>query len=155
MIAKEVIKNLVEQAISGTQMFVVDITVRAGNIITIELDSEAPIGIEDCIAVSRKIEAGLDRNVEDFELEVGSAGLTSPFKLPRQYQKNIGREIEILTKEGKKMSGVLKSADENGFIITISKKVKPEGSKRKVEVLEDLPFSYSEVKYTKQIIRFK
>lgn len=155
MIAKELIKNLVEQAISGTQMFVVDITVRAGNIITIELDSEAPIGIEDCISVSRKIEAGLDRDVEDFELEVGSAGLSSPFKLPRQYQKNIGREIEILTKEGKKMSGVLKSADENGFIITISKKVKPEGSKRKVEVLEDLPFSYSEVKYTKQIIRFK
>lgn len=155
MIAKEEIENLAGQAVSGTQIFVVDVAVRAGNFIVVELDSENPIGIEDCISVSRKIEAGLDREIEDFELEVGSSGLTSLFKLPRQYRKNIDKEIEVLTRSGQKLSGILKTADDKGFTVTVAKKIKPEGSKRKIETSEDLSFAYDEVKYTKQIIRFK
>lgn len=154
MIEKEQIKNIAEQYISEP-MFLVDVSVRPGNIIVVEIDSDENIGIDDCITLSRSIESQLDREAEDFELEVGSAGITAPFKMPRQYKKNIGNEVEVLTKAGQKLSGVLKSADENGFVVTITKKVKPEGAKKKVEVEEDLPFGYDEVKYTKYQIRFK
>ena len=155
MIEKQLIKNLTEDFIKDTPMFVVDIVVRPGNIIVVEVDSDEPIGIDDCIAISRHLESQLDRDQEDFELEVGSSGLSSPFKIPRQYSKNIGNEVEVLTRNGQKLSGVLKSADEKGFTLTITKKIKPEGAKKKVDVEEDIPFGYDEIKYTKYIIRFK
>ena len=105
--------------------------------------------------MSRHLESKLDRDEEDFELTVGSVGLTSPFKTLRQYQKNIGNEIEVLTKKGQKLSGVLKSASDDEFTVTISKKVRAEGAKRKTEVSEDLQFRYEEIKHTKYLIRFK
>lgn len=155
MIEQNIIKDIVEQYIQGTPMFVVDVAVRPGNVIVVEIDSDDPIGIDDCIALSKYIESKLDRDEEDFELEVGSSGLSSPFKIPRQYVKNIGNEVEVLTKKGQKLSGILKSAAEKGFVITVKKKVKPEGSKKKVEMEEDFPFGYEEIKYTKYLIRFK
>lgn len=155
MIDKEYIKELVEQYIDDASMFLVDVTIRPGNIIVVEIDSDHAIGIDDCIALSRKIESQLDRDIEDFELEVGSVGLTSPFRIPRQYLKNKGNEVEVLTKAGVKISGILKDSSDNDFTITISKKVKPEGAKKKIDVEEDLSFTYDEVKYTKYLIRFK
>lgn len=155
MIEKDFIKDITEKSIQNTSMFVVDVIVQPGNVIVVELDSDEAIGIDDCIGVSRNIESQLDRDVEDFELEVGSAGVTSPFKVLRQYKKNIGNEVEVLTKSGQKLSGILKSCDENGFIITITKIVKPEGAKKKISVEEDLSFAYNDVKYTKYLIRFK
>ena len=97
----------------------------------------------------------MDRDKEDFELEVGSAGITAPFKILRQYQKNIGNEVEMLLKNGTKLAGVLKAADENGVVITIEKQIKPEGAKRKVTVTEDQSYTFDEIKYTKYLIRFK
>lgn len=155
MIDKESIKNITEEAVAGTNLFIVDIAVRPGNIINIELDSDQPIGIEDCVNISRFVEAKLDRDAEDFELEVGSSGLSTPFKMPRQYVKNIGNEVEVLTKDGKKLCGILKSADTKEFVLTIVKKEKPEGAKKKIDVEEDLHFGYDDVKYTKYLIRFK
>lgn len=155
MIEKDFIKDITEKSIQNTSMFVVDVIVQPGNVIVVELDSDEAIGIDDCIEVSRNIESHLDRDVEDFELEVGSAGVTSPFKVLRQYKKNIANEVEVLTKSGQKLSGILKSCDENGFIITITKIVKPEGAKKKISVEEDLSFAYNDVKYTKYLIRFK
>lgn len=155
MIEKELIKEVTEKFIQGTPMFLVDVTIRPGNIIVVEVDSDESIGIDDCIALSRNIESQLDRDVEDFELEVGSAGLTTPFKIPRQYKKNEGNEVEVLTKSGQKLSGVLKSSDDNGFVIIITKMVKPEGAKKKIAIEEELSFAYDDVKYTKYLIRFK
>lgn len=155
MIEKEVIKEVTEKFIQGTPMFLVDVAIRPGNVIIVEIDSDENIGIDDCIALSRNIESQLDRDVEDFELEVGSAGLTAPFKIPRQYKKNEGNEVEVLTKSGQKLSGVLKSSDDNGFTVTISKMVKSEGAKKKIAMEEDLSFAYEDVKYTKYLIRFK
>ena len=155
MIEQDLIKNIVEEHIKDTSMFVVDVVVRPGNIIVIEIDGDKPIAIEDCIGLSRYVESKLDREEEDFELEVGSAGLSSPFRIPRQYVKNIGNEVEVLTKKGQKLSGVLKSADDKGFVVTVKKMVKPEGAKRKIEMEEDFPFDYNEIKYTKYLIRFK
>ena len=155
MIDKEFVKEVVEKHLGESPIFLVDVVVRPGNIIVVEIDSDEPIGIDDCVELSRNIEAELDRDADDFELEVGSAGLTSPFKIPRQYKKNIGNEVEILTKGGQKLTGILKSCDENAFVVTISKMVKPEGAKKKVAVEEDLTFGYEDVKYTKYLIRFK
>jgi ribosome maturation factor RimP len=155
MIEKEFISNIVEQHLDGTTTFLVDVTVRPGNIIVVEIDSDEGVCIDDCIALSRDIESHLDRETEDFELEVGSSGITSPFKIPRQYRKNVGNEVEALTKSGQKLSGILKSCDDNGFVVTVTKMVKPEGAKKKIAVEEDFSFEYNNVKYTKYLIRFK
>ena len=155
MISKESIQEIVNSEIQDESMFLVDVTVHPGNRIVVELDSDQSVGIDDCAALSRKIEAHLDRETEDFELEVGSVGLTSPLTMPRQYRKNEGNEVEVLTKEGKKLHGVLKASDQTGFVLLIEKKVKPEGSKRKVTVEEELKFLYEEIKYTKYSISFK
>lgn len=145
----------VEEGLQGTDYFVVDVTVQPGNTIVVEIDNREGVDIDRCVELSRFIESNLDRDTEDFELEVGSAGLTSPFKVLGQYRKNIGNEVEVLTKGGVKLSGVLKDAGEERFTVTITKKVKPENAKRKIEVEEDLTFAYDEVKYTKYLIRFK
>lgn len=151
MIDKMVVTERAEQFLrdSESESFLVDVLVKPGNLIVVEIDSEEGIDIDECVALSRFIEAGLDREVEDFELEVGSAGITSPFKVLRQYQKNIGNPVEVLSRTGIKTTGVLKSADEHGFVVGVTKMVKPEGAKRKMAVEEDLPFKYDDIKYTK------
>lgn len=155
MIEKEQIIDIVEQHLKDSQMYLVDVLVRPGNIIVVEIDNDNGVCIDDCIALSKKVESHFDREVEDFELEVGSAGIGSPFKIARQYKKNIGNEVEVLTKKGQKLSGILKASTDDAFVITISKMVKPEGAKKKIEVEEDLSFNFDDVKYTKYLIRFK
>jgi Uncharacterized protein conserved in bacteria len=155
MIQKEQIYQFVEAFIADSDNFIVDVKVNAENNIVVEIDSEKGIDIEYCAELSRFIESQLDREVEDYDLEVGSAGLGSPFKVLKQYQKNIGNEVEVLTKAGKKFSAILKDAAEEAFTVTVTKQVKPEGAKRKITVEEDEVYSYNEVKYTKYLIRFK
>ncbi len=155
MIDKRVIKQLVEEKLASSSNYLVSVEVQPGNIIVVEIDNDDAVSIDDCVELSRYIEEHLDRDAEDFELEVGSAGITSPFKVLRQYKKNIGNEVEVLTKNGVKLSGLLKSANEEGFVVTVTKQVKPEGAKRKVTIEEDLPYTYNEIKYTKYLIRFK
>ena len=93
--------------------------------------------------------------VEDYELEVGSTGLGQPFKVPQQYEINIGEEVEVLDKEGKKVKGILKSVDGKEFTVTVNEKVKVEGKKRPVKMDVDHAYNMDEVKYTKYVIRFK
>lgn len=155
MIDKNEVKKLVEEGLTDTDCFLVDVQIDSNNTIVVEIDNQTGVDIDECVRLSRYIQERLDRNIEDYELEVGSAGLTSPFKVLKQYKKNIGNEIEVLTSAGKKETGLLKTADENGFTMTVTKKIKPENAKRKIEVEEDLHFNYNEIKYTKYLIRFK
>jgi ribosome maturation factor RimP len=120
----------------------------------VEIDSDTSVSIDDCVALSRHIESFLDRDVEDYELEVGSAGISQAFRVLRQYKKAIGQEVEVLLKTGKKQTGILKAADEEQITLTIEKQVKPEGAKRKMTVPEDWTATYSEIKYTKNKIKF-
>ena len=140
---------------AGTDCFLVDVQVSPDNVLTVEIDNEEGVDIDRCVALHRFLESKLNRDVEDYELEVGSAGITSPFKVLGQYKKNIGNEVEVLTKDGRKLAGILKSADADRFVVTVTRKVKSETSKRKVEVEEDIVLGYDEVKYTKYLIRFK
>lgn len=155
MIEKSVVSQLVEEKLASSDNYLVDVVIKPGNLIIVEIDNDEAVCIDDCVELSRYLEAHLDRDVEDYELEVGSAGITSPFKVLRQYIKNIGNEVEMLLKNGTKLTGILKEADENGVVVTIEKQVKPEGAKRKITVEEDLSYTFEEIKYTKYLIRFK
>lgn len=155
MIEKEFIKNIVDTALTDTSMFLVDVSINPGNVIIVEVDDDEGVSIDDCVKLSKTIESNLDREAEDFELEVGSAGLTSPLKIPRQYKKYEGSEVEVLLTKGLKLKGTLASSDDEGFVFVTEKMVKPEGAKRKVAVQEEHRFSYSDVKYTKYIISLK
>lgn len=155
MIQKGKIHQIVSEKLDGSDIYLVDVTVSADNHISVEIDAKEGISIDFCAELSRYIETQLDREIEDFELEVGTPGLGQPFKVLQQYQKFAGKEVEVLTVEGKKMSGILLAADEDGFSLEISYLTKPEGAKRKIEVTENIDFTYNQVKYTKYIIRFK
>lgn len=154
MIEKEEIKKYAEEFFKDSMDYLVDITITPSSVISVEIDNDENVEIDRCISLSRFIESKLDREIEDFELTVGSAGLTSPLKVQRQYKKYIDKEVEVLTKDGIKESGILKSFNSDEFTIEVSKKVKPEGAKRKIEVKELHSYNYDEVKYTKYKIRF-
>ncbi|MDR1743539.1 MAG: ribosome assembly cofactor RimP [Dysgonamonadaceae bacterium] len=155
MIDRDVLIRYAEEFLEGSSNYIVDVSINSDNVITVEIDNDNGVNIDDCVALSRYMETKLDRDAEDFELTVTSVGLTSPFKTLRQYKKYEGKEVELLTKKGLKLSGILKTSDEDGCTITVVKKVKPEGAKRKTEVQEDMRFAYEELKYTKYLIRFK
>lgn len=155
MIDKQVIIRLAEEKLASSDNYLVDVEIQPGNIIIVEIDNDEAVCIDDCVELSRFIEEHLDRDAEDFELEVGSAGITSPFKILRQYRKNIGNEVEVLLSSGVKLAGVLKSANDEGIVLTVEKQIKPEGAKRKMTVEEDLSYPYKEIKSTKYLIRFK
>lgn len=155
MIEKKTVCQIVEEWLEGKEYFLVEVTISPDDKIVVEIDHKEGVWIEDCVDLSRYIESRLNREEEDYELEVGSAGIGQPFKVLQQYLNHVGEEVEVLTKDGRKLEGVLKDADEQLFTLTIQKKVKEEGMKRPKMVDEDLEFSYDEIKYTKYLISFK
>lgn len=154
MIDKKALEQFIEKELDGTQYFLVNIAVSPANEIKIEIDSLESVDIDFCIALSRRIEEEFPREPEDYELEVGSAGLTSPFKVHKQYDKNIGNEVEVMAKDGKKYTGILQEAGENEFAILTTVKEKPEGAKRPVEIKRELRFAYDAVNSVKYVFRF-
>lgn len=155
MILKEAIYQIVENFLINTDYYLVDVKTTPDNRISVEIDAFEGVSLEFCAELNRHIESQFDREVEDFELEVSSAGLTEPFKVLKQYEKNIGNEVETLTKAGKKVTGILSDVRENEFILQVEKTEKPAGSKRKVTVIENITLAYEDIKNTKYIIRFK
>ncbi|MGP1464830.1 ribosome assembly cofactor RimP [Prevotella koreensis] len=154
MIDKKIVEELVNQWLEGKEYFLVDIDVNASDKIVVEIDHADGVWIEDCVELSRFIESHLSRDDEDYELEVGSAGLGQPFKVEQQYLNFIGKEVEVLTADGKKIKGVLKAVDGRKFTVSVQEKVKVEGKKR--PVLQDVDHEYcmDEVKYCKYLIKF-
>lgn len=155
MIDKQLLKSTVEKAIDGTGIFIVDITVGTDNRIVVEIDSDNGIDIDTCAKITRDIENVFDRDTEDYELEVGSAGLTSPFKVKQQYVKNIGNDVEVLTRDGRKLHGTLTEVADDNFTVTISVKEKQPGKKRPEIVEKPETFGYNDVKSVKYLIQFK
>ena len=155
MIEKKTVRQIVDEWLEGKDYFLVEVTVSPDDRIVVEIDHAEGVWIEDCVELSRFIESKLNREEEDYELEVGSAGIGQPFKVVQQYHIHIGQEVEVLTKGGRKLSGVLKDANEEQFVVGVEKKVKVEGSKRPKMVEEDETFRYEDIKYTKYLISFK
>ena len=153
MIDKTALEQVINEALEGSKLYLVTLQVSKDNVIDIALDSDVDITIDDCVAVNDAVHAAFDRDEEDYELTVGSYGITSPLLLPRQYRKNVGYEVEVLTADGRKLKGVLADADDEGFTLSMTVKRKLEGKKRPELVEEQVRFNYSDIKYTKNIIK--
>lgn len=136
-------------------LYIVDITISGGNNILVELDHEMNfVSIDDCVSVSRNIEHNLDRETEDFSLEVSSAGIDQPLRDYRQFIKNTGRQIKVKLPEKGSVEGVIKEASNEGFVIETKEKKAIEGRKKKEWVTQSVPFKYDEIKEAKLIISF-
>ena len=155
MINKDTVRSIVEEWLDGKEYFLVDIEISPDDRIVVEIDHADGVWIEDCVELSHFIEDHLSRDEEDYELEVGSAGLGQPFKVAQQYHCFVGKDVEVLDADGKKYKGVLKAVEGNDFTVTVQEKQKVEGKKRPQLVDTDHTFQMDKVKYTKYLINFK
>lgn len=154
MISKQHIQTLINEVLDGTELFLVDLAVKPSNKIIVEIDSFKGVTIDECAQVSLSIKGKLDRNVEDFELEVSSPGLGNPFKVIQQYEKNLGKQVSSILKNGGKITGKLVDVSQEGIKIETSEKVKKEGKKKpELEIVANA-ISFSDIKSTKVIINF-
>ena len=155
MIDISAVEDIVNKHLLPDKEFVVELNIATGNKITVLIDSDESISIDRCVAVSRAIEESLDREVEDFELEVSSAGLTSPLKVLRQYKKHRGEMLEVLLVTGSKIKGKLLDVTEKGIALEVEEMVKPEGKKRKEIVVNSHALDFSQIKKAVRIISFR
>lgn len=150
MINKKIVKEVVDDFISDKDIFLVDTRVSTANRITVLVDKPSGITIDECAMISRHIEEHLDRDREDYELNVSSPGLNTPFRVRKQYEMSIGRPVEVIDNEGKKTKGVLTDVGGEGFEIE-SEKITL-GRKKETE---EISFNFDDVKTVKELIRFK
>ena len=156
MITAEALHGAIAGYLAEKGIFLVDIEISKDNDITIAIESsEGDVKIENCVDIDHIVAGVFDRDVEDYSLTVTSAGLDQPFKVLQQYQKFVGSEVEVVVKGGGKMKGVLSSATEEVFEVTVSKMVKVEGSKKKVQQDTVTAFAYDGIKSCKPVIKFK
>lgn len=149
MIDKDLIRQTIEKRLASTDCFLVSLSISGDNQIMVEIDSETSVDLDFCVELTRYIEQHFDRDAEDYSLEIGSYSITKPFVDRRQYRKNIGRKVEVLTEESRKIRGTLVAVDNDGFTLEIEEKELVEGQKRKKLVKKEITLLYSSVKQTK------
>ncbi|MFT5581865.1 MAG: ribosome maturation factor RimP [Psychromonas sp.] len=158
MIAKKTILKLIDERIAELDngLFVVELKITTGNIIRVELDKyDGNVAVNDCMSVSRNVEHNLDREQEDFELHVSSAGLDKPLRVLPQFIKNIGRSVTVKLNNKTTVEGLMIEADAEGIVLQTEEKVKIEGKKKKELVVSETPYAMSDIKETKIVISFK
>ena len=154
MISQKTIIELINGKLEEDGYFLVSAEVKPSNSIVVFIDGENGVPIEYCVAISRLIEHSFDREVEDFSLEVSSAGIGLPFKVLKQYLKNVGKNVEVLAKDKAKICGILTEASESGFQVKEEKMVKLEGKKKKELQIIVHQFNFEDIKSVKEIIKF-
>jgi ribosome maturation factor RimP len=158
MITKQLVRKLAQERIDELDrgLFIVNITISPSFVIHLELDkTEGYVAIEDCISVSRNVEHNLDREAQDFELHVSSAGLDKPLRVLPQYVKNIGKEVTLKLSDKVKKQGVLVAATEEALTLETTRTEKIEGKKKKETIVEQEVFPMASIKETKIVISFK
>ena len=155
MIDKNLIKTIVEEWLAANEYFLVDVQMTADDRIVIEIDHADGVWIEDCADLSRHLQEKLGAELDDYELEVGSAGIGQPFKVAQQYHNHVGKAVEVVDAEGRKVQGILKSVEGESFVVTVREKQRPEGKKRPVLVEVDRAFEMGAVKSCKYLLEFK
>lgn len=155
MIDKNEVKAVVEEWLQGNEYFLVDVVMTPDSRIVVEIDHADGVWIEDCAELSRLLQERLGEALGEYELEVGSAGIGQPFKVEQQYANHVGKDVEVLDAEGRKVQGVLKSVEGRNFTVTVKEKQKLEGKKRPVVADVDRQYSMDNVKYTKYLLSFK
>ena len=151
---REAIEHAAREAAAAHELFVVAVNYLPDDVVEVLIDGMDGVTIDDCEAVTDAVLAAVDRDNYDFELAVAGYGISEPFVLPQHYEKNLGGEVETLTADGRKLRGVLIDADQTGFTIETTVKVKREGMKRPVAEQVEQRLDYAAVKYTKNIINF-
>lgn len=158
MITKELVRQLAEERIKDRdeRLFIVSLTVSSTNVIRLELDkTEGNVSIEDCMSVSRNVEHNLDREEEDFELHVSSAGLDKPLRVHAQYVKNIGRGLDVVLKNKEKISGTLVEVTDEHIVLEREEKQQVEGKKKKELVVIRDTVTFNDINEARIIISFK
>ena len=155
MIDRNVVKRLAEEWLQGNEYFLVDVIMTPEDRIVVEIDHADGVWIEDCAELSRFLQEKLGEELDMYELEVGSAGIGQPFKVAQQYVNHIGKTVEVLTKDGKKVQGTLTKLDGEQFTVTVQEKQHVEGKKRPVMADVDKEFNMNEVKSVKYVLAFK
>jgi ribosome maturation factor RimP len=155
MINEKTVWELAMERLNEFDGFIVELSISNSNDIRLTIDSLKGVTVEDCVSVSRNIEHNLDRDQEDFSLEVSSAGLDQPLKHVQQYTKNIGRKVKVTHMDGKRVEGTLTQVNSSHISILTKEKERIEGRKAKrwVETKTDIPFA--DIKETRVIISFK
>lgn len=164
MITSAQIDSIVRDSITGTEIFIVEIIISSGNNIVVRLDHPEGLLIDTCAHISRQIEASLDRDLEDYSLEVTSAGIGEPFKIKKQYEKVIGKKIELVLKNGNKMIETLRSVEDDGITVSQSKtkysksalKKMPKEEREAIEKEQNRPvkLTWEEIKSATEHISF-
>jgi len=151
---KDKVEVLLEKALEQNKsLFLITCAVSADKFIKIVIDGDNGVTLEDCIAVSRAIEHNLDRDEEDFSLEVTSAGATSPLEIPRQFKKNVGRKLKVQSLEGE-IEGTLTETNEKGITLEWkAREPKPVG-KGKHTVQKKQTIDFSDIKEAKVVLKF-
>ncbi len=158
MISKNTVIKLAQERIDELDkgLYLVDVIVAPGNRINIELDClEGSTSITDCMSVSRNVEHNLDREEEDFSLEVSSPGLDKPFKVHQQYIKNIGRNVKVVFADHGSVEGKLVDVSDNNIVVETETKERVEGKKKKELVVKQHQIEFENIKETKIVISFK
>lgn len=155
MVDQAFIGKIVNEQLQELDLFLVDINISAANKIDVTIDGDNGVGIDKCVAVSRAVEGSLDREQEDFELNVSSPGIGQPFKVFRQYQKAIGRNVEVTKTNGEKVEGRIVDVTPDSVEVAYSKKVLIEGTKKKQTVEVNDKIAFSDIKTTNEVVSFK
>lgn len=155
MIEKSKVEGIVDEWLEGKEYFLTDLSVSDDDRIVVEIDHKDGVWIDDCVELSKFIEDRLDRNDEDYELEVGSAGIGQPFKVRRQYENHVGDAVEVKTTGKEKLKGTLKAVNPEGITITVKVKFKPEGAKRAKMIDEDRDIAFADIATCQAVIDFK
>ncbi|REC44912.1 MULTISPECIES: ribosome assembly cofactor RimP [unclassified Chryseobacterium] len=135
-------------------LFLIDLKFSAGDDITVILDGDNGVSVQDCLDASRAIEFNMDREEHDFSLQVMSAGLSEPLSIPRQFRKNIGREIEVLLTDSSEIEGELAKVDEEKVTLVLRYRKPKEVGKGKVDVEEEKEIPYSDIKKALVVLKF-
>jgi ribosome maturation factor RimP len=151
---KEKVKELLEQGLEeDPSLFLIDFTMGADNSIHVVIDGDQGVTVSDCMKISRAIEHNLDRDEYDFSLEVASAGASALLVMPRQYLKNVGRKLEVQTKD-QKLEGNLTSVNESFIVLEWkAREPKPIG-KGKVTVQKKEEVNFSDIIKAKVVLKF-
>lgn len=150
----EQIKSTVTPILENRQLFLVDLTLSGKNVIEIFIDALTGVDIQTCIAVSREIEQHFNRNEEDFELTVSSAGIGYPFKVEQQYQKNLGKTVEVKLEDNTKMTGILKSFTSEEIVLEYEEKRVVAGKKKKETVQVEKAICRKAIRQIKDVVTF-
>lgn len=158
MISKKTVTKLINERMEELDngLFVVSLTISPSNNIQVELDKyEGNVSVDDCIRVSRNVEHNLDREEQDFELSVSSAGLDKGLRVFPQYKKNVGRDVKVKLNAGGSIEGTMIDATEEQITIQTTRKERIEGKKKKETIIENHVLTMDKIKETKIIISFK